>query len=369
MGELRVAAFGFRSLTGVEGGIETHARELYPRLAELGCHVTVMTRAPYDRGQRASRDTVVTRPLYAPRGHGIEAAAHALLAAIECIANRPDVVHIHGIGPAVVTPLLRLCGLCVVVTHHGHDYDADKWGRVARFALRLSESIGVRSADAVITVSQSLRRDVLRTFGVPGHAIYNGCRSAQEAAVPPGDAALAAASAGRFVLVVGRLTPHKRVEDALAAFAALPDPDLRIVVCGKPLHDAYCARLRIHAARDKRVLLAGYVPPEQLAWLYGRAACTIMASSYEGMPLAVLEALANNSRVIVSDIPAHLELALPADCYYPLGNLDALTERLRGVLSEPDAERPARLGPQFDWGTIARQTLAVFEAARLRRRS
>ena len=363
-----MAAFGFRSLSGVEGGIETHARELYPRLAQLGCHVTVLTRSPYDSGRRASADCVVTRPLPAPRGDGIEAAVHALLAAVECIAQRPDVVHIHGIGPAMFAPLLRLCGLCVVVTHHGHDYDADKWGRVARFALRLSESIGVRSADAVITVSESLRRDVLRTFGVPGHAIYNGCRSARDAAVPPCDAALAAASAGRFVLVVGRLTPHKRVEDALAAFATLQDPDLRLVVCGKLLNNAYCARLRICAALDERVLLAGYVPPEQLAWLYGRAACTIMSSSYEGMPLAVLEALANDSPVIVSDIPAHLELALPADSYYPLGNLAALAERLHRVLADSGGERRVRLGPQFDWATIARQTLAVFETARLRRR-
>jgi glycosyltransferase involved in cell wall biosynthesis len=368
MGGLRVAAFGFRSLNGVEGGIETHARELYPRLTELGCHVTVLTRARYESERRASRDPVVTRPLPAPHGEGIETAVHALLAAIECIAKRPDVVHIHGIGPAMFTPLLRLCGLCVVVTHHGHDYDADKWGLAARLALRISESIGMRCADAVITVSQSLRRDVLHTFGVPGHAIYNGCRSAQDAAVPPCDAALAAASAGRFLLVVGRLTPHKRVEDALAALAALPDPDLRLVVCGKLLNDAYCGRLRACAAVDTRVLLAGYVPPEQLAWLYGRTACTIMSSSYEGMPLAVLEALANNSRVIATDIPAHLELALPADCYYPLGNPAALAERLRGVLTRPNAERPARLGPQFDWATIARQTLAVFEAARRRRR-
>ena len=83
--------------------------------------------------------------------------------------------------------------------------------------------------------------------------------------------------------------PQRRA-GALAALAALPDPDLRLVVCGKLLNDAYCGRLRACAAVDTRVLLAGYVPPEQLAWLYGRTACTIMSSSYEGMPLAVLEA-------------------------------------------------------------------------------
>jgi glycosyltransferase involved in cell wall biosynthesis len=208
---------------------------------------------------------------------------------------------------------------------------------------------------------------VLRAFGVPGHVIYNGCRSAQESAVPPRDAALAAAASRPYMLLVGRLTPHKRVEDALAAFATLPSCDVRLVVCGKlSSDDAYCARVRALAALDPRVLLAGYVPPEQLAWLYARAACTIMSSSYEGMPLALLEALANDSRVVATEIPAHIELALPSESYYPVGNVSALAKRLHSVLDEPREARPTRLGPQFDWATIARQTLAVFEAARHR---
>jgi len=360
MNGLRVAAFGLRGLQ-VEGGIETHARELYPRLAALGCRITVFTRARYDAAPHSSGD-VETRPLPAPGGKGIETALHALLATLACIKHRPDIVHVHGIGPALFTPLLRLCGLRVVVTVHGHDYDATKWGSMARLALRVAERVGVRTANAVITVSQSLRRDVQSSFGVDADAIYNGCY-ANEQALAPAEPQLAALAAGRYVLIVGRLTQHKRVEDVIAAFASLPGSDLRLVICGKSSDDPYCATLRSLAALDARVVLAGYVAPDRLPWLYRRAGCTVMASSHEGMPLAVLEALANGSRVILTDIPAHTELALPLSSYYRVGDVGALAMRLRAVLAAPQTAERTTLGPQFEWPTIARQTLAVLQRA------
>jgi glycosyltransferase involved in cell wall biosynthesis len=123
---IRIVAFGFRALEGAEGGIETHALELYRRLAELGYDITVLTRSRYETGAKR-RDRYRTRPIWAPKGAGIETAVHTLLCVAYCAFTRPDIVHIHGIGPGAWSGLLRLAGLRVVLTHHGHDYDAAKW--------------------------------------------------------------------------------------------------------------------------------------------------------------------------------------------------------------------------------------------------
>lgn len=56
--------------------------------------------------------------------------------------HSPDIVHIHAIGPSILTPLDRLMGFKVVVTNHGPDYDRQKWGKVAKFMLRLGEKMG-----------------------------------------------------------------------------------------------------------------------------------------------------------------------------------------------------------------------------------
>jgi glycosyltransferase involved in cell wall biosynthesis len=388
---LRIVAFGLRALTGVDGGIETHARELYPRLAARGCEIEVVTRARYEKTARATAATpawlasgrvreaaqrVTSRPLPAPRGKGIEAFAHALLAAAYCGVKRPDLVHVHGIGPAVLTPLLRALGLRVVVTHHGHDYDAEKWGPLARALLRAGEFIGVRTANAVITVSDALRQDVLASHGVACRTIYNGIVEQPNLIEPPDDPRIASLAEDRFVLVVGRITAHKRVTDAIAAFEAQRDARLKLVVCGgRDNGDPYVARVEAAAARNPRIVLAGFVPAERLPWLYSRALCTVMASSYEGMPLAVLEALSSGGRVLLSDIAAHRELALDPACYYPLGDVAALAGRLESLRSaaasgllEDGTRLPTEIAAKLAWPTIADQTRVVYDAALARRR-
>lgn len=46
---------------------------------------------------------------------------------------KADIVHIHAVGPALMTPLVRLLGMKAVITHHGPDYDRDKWGKFAKW--------------------------------------------------------------------------------------------------------------------------------------------------------------------------------------------------------------------------------------------
>jgi glycosyltransferase involved in cell wall biosynthesis len=112
--------------------------------------------------------------------------------------------------------------------------------------------------------------------------------------------------------------------------------------------------------------LAGFVPPAELPWLYRHAFCTVMASSYEGMPFAVLEALAAGSRVVLSDIPAHRELGLGTESYFPVGDVVQLRARLvRQLDGEPGAP-PAALDARFEWDRIAEATAAVLDAAAAR---
>jgi glycosyltransferase involved in cell wall biosynthesis len=360
---LRVVAFGLRGLDDVEGGIETHARELYPRLAALGLDVTVLARTRYacSQGDPGLR----VRPLWAPRGRGIEAFGHAALATAYCLATRPDVVHIHGIGPGLFSGVLRLAGLRVVVTHHGHDYDAAKWGRIARAALRWGERVAVREADSVIAVSRSIGDAVHSAYDVRPVVIGNGLPAwpAPPEAASPGTASLPPAEP--YVLVVGRVTAHKRILDVVDAIGSSACADLRLVVCGDvATSDPYAAAVRDAARRDARVVLAGHVATDDLAGLYRRAACTVMPSSYEGLPLAVLEAIAAGCPVLVSDIPAHHELGLAPFQYFPVGDVAALAERLDAIVRLPREQATlvqsgCLTDARFDWDHIARATAAV----------
>lgn len=369
--KVRVVAFGIRGLDHVEGGIETHARELYPRLSDLGLDVCVLVRRAH-AGQAGSWDPrgVRVRALMAPRGKGIEAFGHAMVCTAYCLKARPDVVHIHGIAPGAFAPILRTCGLRVVVTHHGHDYQATKWGAFARISLRIAERWSVRGASAVVAVSRSIADAVARSFGVEPVVICNGVpRWPASDGYRPAPAIQELATCP-FLLVVGRLTAHKRVLDVIEALhatkpASIRGQSLRVVVCGdRATPDPYAARIEHAARQDSDVVLAGHVDSADLGWLLRRAVGLVMASSYEGMPIAVLEAMSAGCPVIVSDIPAHVELGLPPDQYFSVGDVPGLVARLQTLLGSDREEAIAVQSRRvtegrFDWDRIALATARV----------
>ena len=143
---LRIMVLGLRGVVDVQGGIETHARRLYPLLARLGCDVEIVQRGAYyprERRRREWRGLKLTY-LWSPRTQIIETAVHTLLGVLYAAIKRPDVLHLHAVGPALLAPLARLFGLRVVITHHGADYEREKWGPLAKAAAAHRRAAGHR---------------------------------------------------------------------------------------------------------------------------------------------------------------------------------------------------------------------------------
>ena len=172
---LRVLVLGLRGFPDVEGGVEAHAQNLYPRLVQLGCDVEVVVRSPYvaKESPRSWRG-VRFRRVWAPKVQGHEAAVHSLLAVLLAGARRPDVVHIHAIGSAMWAPLARLLGLKVVVTHHSLNYEHEKWGRGARALLRFGEFAGMRYSHGRIAIARPIAELMPERYGVSVRFIPNG---------------------------------------------------------------------------------------------------------------------------------------------------------------------------------------------------
>ncbi|MES9886983.1 MAG: glycosyltransferase, partial [Candidatus Sedimenticola sp. 6PFRAG1] len=134
---------GLRGFPGVQGGVETHVENLCFNLANVGTKIDVVVRSPYipkEPGFRFNNINYVR--IWSPKSKSLETIIHTLLGVIYAAVKRPDVLHIQAIGPALLTPLARLFGLNVVVTHHGPDYDRQKWGPFAKFVLQMGERFG-----------------------------------------------------------------------------------------------------------------------------------------------------------------------------------------------------------------------------------
>jgi len=366
---LRVFVLGLRGFPGVEGGVESHAQNLYPLLVALGCDVEVAVRTPYV-GPDAPKtwNGVRFRRIWAPKMKGHEAAVHSLLAVLYAAIRRPDVVHVHAIGSAMWVPLARALGLKVVVTHHSLNYEHEKWGAAARAMLRFGEFAGMRCSNARISIARPIAELMPERHGVTMTFVPNGVgMPAIDDAADRLDAL--GLAPGKYLLCVGRLTPEKRQLDLVQAFAAANLPGWKLALVGATDATRHYSREVLDlAGRTPGVVCTGYQSGETLRQLYQHAAAFVLASSHEGLSIAILEALSFGLPVVASDIPGNVAVGLEASSYYPVGDVAALAERLRAVTAAPATteERNARrafVAEHYSWDEAAAETLVVYREA------
>lgn len=363
---MRVMFLGLRGFPEVQGGVETHAEHLCPILAGLGCEVEVVVRSPYMPAEKGAgwRGVRYVR-VWSPKSKGLEAIVHTFLGVLVAAVRRPDVLHIQAIGPALMAPLARLLGLRVVVTHHGPDYDRQKWGRFAKRALRMGERLGMRWSNGRIVISQVIRKLVREKHGVGSTLVPNGV-TLPELPETLGALERFELAPRRYVLLVSRLVPEKRHFDLLQAFAQAGLAGWKMVFVGASDHpDAYQRSLIEAAAANPDVAMTGFQSGLALRELYAHAGLFVLPSSHEGLPIALLEALSYGLPALASDIPANVEVGLPESQYFPLGDVAALAARMKSLAALPltDAERDERrrwVAERYDWRRIAEQTLAVY---------
>ncbi len=361
---MRICAIGLRGIPDVMGGIETHCEQLYPRLAHLDdkLEIVVLGRSGYVTNHDFGE--VKVKSIWAPRHKVLETIVHTPLALLYArLFIRPDLIHLHGIGPGFFVPLARLLGFRVVGTHHAMDYQRPKWGKLGRAFLRVGEWSMANFSNDVICVSQTIATSLSDRFPSARKrfvTIRNGAPSQDEklASTPSLLSDLGLHPRG-FVLAVGRLDPTKGFHDLIRAFQKARLSRLKLVIAGDaPVEDEYVRQLKSMVSPD--ILLIGRQSATRVRALYKDAALFVHPSHMEGFPLVVMEALASDTPILVSDIAPHLEVGLGKSAYFAAGNVDALAERLAaGNFEKLRCRRRVEILRENDWGEIARRHYAI----------
>jgi len=366
---LRVTMLGLRGFPNVQGGVERHVENLSRELTHLGCRVEAIVRSPYvGKSADAQWQGVRLCRLWSPRAQGIEPFVHTFLGVLHAAWKRPDILHIHGIGPAFFTPLGRLLGLNVVVTHHMANYENEKWNGFARSILRFGEWTGMRLSRGRIAVSPSLAERMSKNYRVSVRTIPNGIDPPLK--IQPDEILQSFGLApGRYFLTVARIDEQKRQRDLIAAFAKLGRTEWKLVLVGGADYRSKYARIVEEAARDTPgVIMLGVQSGKSLAALYAGAGAFVLPSSHEGQPIAVLEALSYGCRVVLSDIAPHREIGASGARYFLPGDIAALADQLRATCQDDSQPRlskaeQARIMRAHNWARIAESTLEVYRAA------
>lgn len=340
---MKIVVTGTRGIPNIMGGVETHCEELFPRMVERGYDVTLIRRSNYVKDDLHEWKGVKLVTIPSPKKKSFEAIIHTFRAINEAKKLGADVLHIHAIGPALLVPYAKLLGMKVVFTHHGPDYDRDKWGFAAKTILKMGERMGCMFADDVIVISNVIKNLIARKYGRTKnvHLIYNGVSEPEICDYPEYFKELGIEK-GKYILGMCRFVPEKNLHHLVEAYRQLIVKNEKLIEQGYKLvlagdtdfEDEYSLGLK-QMARENGVVLTGFIKGRKLHSLLTHCLCYCLPSSHEGLPIALLEAMSYGVKVIVSDIPANKEVGLPDSDYFPVGNVEALAEKLREVMAKP----------------------------------
>jgi glycosyltransferase involved in cell wall biosynthesis len=240
----------------------------------------------------------------------------------------------------------------------------------------------MQKAAAIVAVSESTRRDILRFYKtLPKEKVHVVLEAAgKQFQIPDGGQETARAAANKaldlddkpYLLAVGVLQPRKNLALLLDAFALLKlgphPPPHRLIIAGKRgwLDETDAQLAALPEAVTQAIVLAGYVADADLPILYGGADALCYPSRYEGFGLPPLEAMACGCPVLCSRSSSLPEVVGDAGILLPAEDSSAWAHALETLLSSPAVQaRWRERGPEraalFSWEKAARETLEVYE--------
>jgi glycosyltransferase involved in cell wall biosynthesis len=282
---------------------------------------------------------------------------------------------------------------------HGTNYEAPLWGGAARVVTvhdlslflhpetheerrvrraRRRLPLMARAADAVITPTESVRREVCEHLNVAPSKVFAVAEAARECFAPmkleeTEEVRRRLGVGPEFLLAVGTIEPRKNLRVALRAFEevlrAQPRSDLQLVVAGgrgwksEPLlEDLEKSRAR------GRVVLTGYVSDEDLRALYSSCRAFLYLSLYEGFGLPPLEAMSCGAPVVAGRTSAIAEVTDGAARLVSPNSPEEAAAAVLELLEVEGARRSLtdaglRRASEFSWPRAARETLAVYAEA------
>jgi glycosyltransferase involved in cell wall biosynthesis len=323
------------------GGGPVHVEDLVRRLdpAEFAVVVGAPAGGPFLERFRAAGAEVVE--VAADR-----LSARTLARVTRLVRERgTSVVHSHGKGAGFYGRLAaRRATAAAVHTFHGLHYAGYPPG--ARAVYLAMERALARRSHTVIHVSAS-QAAAARPLGLApadrARVIVNGIDAARvEATLLPRERAraeLGVPEAGAVLGTVARFDPVKGLEVLLEAAARLPDATLVLIGDGPQAHT-----LRARAQRlgvEARVVFAG-ARPDASRW-FAALDAYVSASRGEGLPLALVEAMAAGLPVVASHVPGHVDTVAHGETgtLVPADDPVALAAAAAAFLADPARARVA----------------------------
>jgi len=281
-------------------------------------------------------------------------------------ARRCHTVLVLGVSGCLFLPLIRLLSprARIVTNIDGIEWKRQKWGRVARLVLRLSESVAIRLSHVVIADNRGIQDYVAEEYGRSSALIpYGGDNIGQE---QPSQSALAARSTrfepGWYFLTVCRIEPENHIAEILQAFTQVPHRPL--VMVGNWGVSAYGSELRARFAAVPNIeLLDPIYDIQRLTRLRSEALAYVHGHSAGGTNPSLVEAMHAGLAVLARDVVYNRHTMANLGWYWQS------PEELARLLAQVDPDEIASVAAQlrqyahehYTWEAVSRAYANVLD--------
>lgn len=250
-------------------------------------------------------------------------------------------------------------------------------GYILRTYLKILVSLSLRNVDAVITVSDQAKQDLIKYKKKFKTVIYT-IHEAVDESFQPNDSAKQHLRIKRkyklperFFLYVGNMRPYKNLKRLIDAFILMREEietDFYMVIAGskidKNFKDIYSYVDNKHVL--KRIFFPGYIEDADLPLVISSADCFVFPSLREGFGLPPLEAMACGTPVIASNISSIERIIKDAGLLVNPENVVELKNAMIKVVTNSSLKNEMKVrglerSKLFNWDDAAKETLKVYE--------
>ncbi|KKQ28318.1 MAG: hypothetical protein A3H17_04500 [Candidatus Levybacteria bacterium RIFCSPLOWO2_12_FULL_37_14] len=243
------------------------------------------------------------------------------------------------------------------------------------------QKLALKNANAIVTDSESSKRDVIKYIGINSEKIKVVYLAAGEEFKRINDKGLMIKEIRKkyglpekFILYVGDATWNKNLPRLIEVASKISVP---LVMVGKALIDRNIdtknpwnkdlVKVQEEASQNKNVLRLGFVSSEDLVALYNLATLFIMPSIYEGFGLPVLEAMGCGCPVVTSRGGSLAEVVGEAGRYIDPYDVDSIAKGISEVFNDPSLQKELSQkgiiqSRKFTWRKTADETMGVYES-------
>ncbi|MFA6537254.1 MAG: glycosyltransferase family 4 protein [Patescibacteria group bacterium] len=366
---MKIAFIGQKGIPMKFGGVEKHVERLSVGLAELGHEVFVYTRPWYTSPKLRKYRGVNLISLNSWHRKNFDTITHTWRATWHALSRGYDVIHYHGVGPALLSFIPRL--FCrktrVVVTFHCLDREHAKWGILAKFFLRLGEWSAVYFPHETITVSKNLQHYVSKKYHVRTFYIPNGVDLVEKKSAR--EIKNFGLQKNNYILFLSRLIKHKGAHYLIQAFNSLKTDQKLVIAGASSFTDKYVDELQTLAKHNPNIIFTGNIKGDSRLWneLFANASLFVHPSESEGLPIVILEAMSFGLPVLASDIKENME-ALHGGFGFSFKNKNAhdLREKMEYLLHNPKlcqevgASARQHVSKNYNWSNIVKSVDALY---------